>query len=324
MTYALTVRPRGLRPTGAVWTALRLHRAALRIWAAFVLFTGATLLWMCGPGVSAARQYYAAHCAGTDVCLSGGPLGRYTLATDLVGGALTAVPFLVAVYAGAVLIGRELERGTSAVLWTQSVSPARWLAATLAAPAVLIVAGLTPLTVLNRMAWSGSRGVLTAEWYEDGVFASTGLLPVAYALLGLALGALAALLTRNSVKGPAIAGVGLYAVLTVAGLFRSSLWPTVTDTGTKALNVPAHAQELMHGAVTTGGVRVANNMACVDSDHPSDIQRCMDRSGLTDFWATYHPASHYWPLQLAESAVVLTLAAAATFAAFRLLRRRTA
>ncbi|MGW2522507.1 hypothetical protein ACWC09_37045 [Streptomyces sp. NPDC001617] len=36
----------------------------------------------------------------------------------------------------------------------------------------------------------------------------------------------------------------------------------------------------------------------------------------------YHPASHFWPLQLTETALVLALTAAITALAFRLLRRR--
>lgn len=38
---------------------------------------------------------------------------------------------------------------------------------------------------------------------------------------------------------------------------------------------------------------------------------------------TYHPQSHYWPLHLVETGIVLTLAALATVAAFLLLRHRT-
>jgi hypothetical protein len=49
----------------------------------------------------------------------------------------------------------------------------------------------------------------------------------------------------------------------------------------------------------------------------------MKHSGLTDFWATYHPESHFWPIQLVESGVVLAVAGLATAAAFALLRRRT-
>jgi hypothetical protein len=36
-----------------------------------------------------------------------------------------------------------------------------------------------------------------------------------------------------------------------------------------------------------------------------------------------HPASHFWPLQLVETGIVLAVAALATAAAFALLRRRT-
>lgn len=48
---------------------------------------------------------------------------------------------------------------------------------------------------------------------------------------------------------------------------------------------------------------------------------CMrDRGGVTPF-AEVHPASHYWPLQLVETGILLALAALAVFAAFRVLRR---
>lgn len=46
-----------------------------------------------------------------------------------------------------------------------------------------------------------------------------------------------------------------------------------------------------------------------------------DISGPVEFIGTrYHPESHFWPLQLVESALVLTLAAAAIVSAFALLR----
>ncbi|NUS28437.1 MAG: ABC transporter permease, partial [Streptomyces sp.] len=42
------------------------------------------------------------------------------------------------------------------------------------------------------------------------------------------------------------------------------------------------------------------------------------------YYAEYHPASHFWPLQLIETGILLAVAAAATIAAFLMLRRRTA
>ncbi|WP_234441807.1 hypothetical protein [Streptomyces sp. WM6386] len=38
---------------------------------------------------------------------------------------------------------------------------------------------------------------------------------------------------------------------------------------------------------------------------------------------TYHPQSHFWPLHLVETGIVLTVTALATAAAFLLLARRT-
>lgn len=45
---------------------------------------------------------------------------------------------------------------------------------------------------------------------------------------------------------------------------------------------------------------------------------------MTGFFSTYHPASHFWPLQLMETGIVLAITATATTTAFVLLRRRTA
>ncbi|WP_445280683.1 hypothetical protein [Streptomyces sp. DSM 118148] len=47
------------------------------------------------------------------------------------------------------------------------------------------------------------------------------------------------------------------------------------------------------------------------------------RNAGGDF-AVYHPASHFWPLHLVETGVVLALTTLAATAAFRVLRRRAA
>ncbi|MFJ8827405.1 hypothetical protein ACIREE_37270 [Streptomyces sp. NPDC102467] len=309
------------RPTGSLRPVLRLHRTALWVWAGYVLLVGGALLWLGGPGAAAARRDEP-RCVGGDMCeVFSGPRTHYEQLTAAAGTLLTVTPFLVAAYAGALLIGRELERGTAALLWTQSVSPPRWLATTLAAPAALIIATLTPLALLNRAAWGASDDFLGTAWYADEAFVPTGLLPVAYALLGLAFGAFAGLFTRSTVKSPALAVAALFAVSTLLGRYRVSLWPTVTTTGTGALRPPADAQVLVHGTVLRTGERVTNNNACV-GDQGADLRRCTAQ--FRDFWVTYHPSSHYWPLQLAESTVVLTITAATVAATFWLLRRRTA
>ncbi|MBC2865717.1 hypothetical protein [Streptomyces mexicanus] len=41
------------------------------------------------------------------------------------------------------------------------------------------------------------------------------------------------------------------------------------------------------------------------------------------YYAVYHPQSHFWPLQLTETGIVLAVTVLATAAAFTVLRRRT-
>lgn len=52
-----------------------------------------------------------------------------------------------------------------------------------------------------------------------------------------------------------------------------------------------------------------------------DLVDCLASLGASERYHDYHPASHFWPLQLVETGILLALAALAVFAAFRVLRR---
>ncbi|MYW67817.1 hypothetical protein GTY65_27640 [Streptomyces sp. SID8379] len=324
MTQVLPALPRGLRglrPTGALWTALRLHRIALWVWIAVVLATTVLLLWLYGPGADAAARHLA-RCGSMDNCTDvGGGYGRYENLYLLTDAVIAAVPYAAALFVGGLCVGRELERGTAQLTWVQSITPTRWLATTVAVPAAWFLAGLVPLVTLHRLVWSSGPLPHAYPWYDPDVFATSGTLPFARVLLGIAVGALAGLLFRKALTG-GLAGVPVLLVVGTLGLrYRESLWPTVTDHGLKALKPPSDAHALVHGAVTADGERITNNLACVDADSAHELGRCT--SGFQDFWVTYHPSSHYWPLQLMETAIVLALTAAVTAAAFHTLRRRT-
>lgn len=49
---------------------------------------------------------------------------------------------------------------------------------------------------------------------------------------------------------------------------------------------------------------------------------CVRELGVTGHYVDHHPASHFWPLQLVETGIVLALAAGCAFAAFQVVRRR--
>ncbi|GAA2269739.1 hypothetical protein GCM10010145_00010 [Streptomyces ruber] len=311
---------------GLVRTTLRLHRSALWFWVLLLVVAAGALLWMYGPGGDAMWHLYqpeSCTAPGVDSChfQPGSAINRYDTVSALATGLLSLAPLLTAAWAGAALIGRELENGTAALAWTQSVSPARWLAAKLAVPAALLVTGTVALTLLHRTVWSANGTLWQSvgrQWHQENVYIANGTLLTAYALLALAVGALAGLLARRALPALVTALVSLFAALYVLGDLRPHLWPVKTLTGTDGYPPYRDTDMVLgDGALTSTGARVEDPL-CVDD------AACLARHDIVGFYRDYHPASHFWPLQLVETGIVLAVAAALTVAAFALLRRRTA
>ncbi|MGW3911852.1 hypothetical protein ACWEBX_10025 [Streptomyces sp. NPDC005070] len=320
-------RPSPYRPSGLTWTVLRLHRTALYAWGAALLTVVAALIWMHAIGLD--TRATVGGCDAADPFPMDCGIVRetssdkiYDYALFMLSVCVTYLMYAVAVWAGAVLTARELENGTAQLAWTQSVTPARWLATRLTVPAVLLTAGITLAVLLGNWTRRARNGHLSGGWFNTNVFISSGPVAVAYALAGLALGALAGLVLRRALPAAAAALAAAYVLHEVLDGFRMSLWPAETTTGPAALQLPHGTLVLEHGAVTGAGERLSNNMACVGTDSAAALGRCMKRTGLTDFWTTYQPESHFWPLQLVESGLLLAVAGLAAAAAFALLRRR--
>jgi hypothetical protein len=115
---------------------------------------------------------------------------------------------------------------------------------------------------------------------------------VAYALCALAVGTLAALLLRRTLPALGTAFAAMWLLNLLLELHREDLWPTVTRTSPKRFELPKDVWQVNQGRNADG------------------------------YFAVYHPQSHYWPLHLAETGIVLALAALATTAAYAVLRRR--
>ncbi|MET9970612.1 ABC transporter permease [Streptomyces sp. NPDC006356] len=312
-------------PRGLLWAMLRLHRWALWFWLLLVAVGAGTLLWAYGPGADAAwTEYHKAGCGSTTPpdlgCdLIGPAYTRYDTLVGIGAGILGLAPFLTAAWAGGALIGRELESGTAQLAWTQSVSPARWLAAKLAVPAALLTSGMLVLTLLHRLLWSTDGPLRAAmgsrSWYEGTTFEANGTLATSYALLGLAVGVLTGLLQRRALPALGLAVVVLALLATVLGTVRPYLWPL--ETLTSKHEYPAYIGMVVdEGALTSTGARVPDPI-CVDN------AKCLAEHDIVAFYRDYHPSSHFWPLQLVETGIVLAVAALTVLVAFRLLSRRT-
>ncbi|MFJ9034989.1 ABC transporter permease [Streptomyces sp. NPDC102406] len=302
------------RPTGLTWTVLRLHRVALWLWVGYVTVAAGMLLWLWGPGTDGLRT--SAHCV-TGCTAEGPTASTYRQALALVDMTLGTAPLAVAVFAGGVLIGRELERGTARLAWTQSVSPARWLAAKLAVPALFLTVGTGLLVVLRHAVAARTHGLNENEWFSGG-YNLLGPTAVALPLLGLACGALAALLQRKILPSAVFAAVLTLLLALCVSVLHPHLWATRTVIGSTTQGYRGYAGEsVSEGAVTSTGAHISDPI-CVDD------KRCLTDHDVVGYYSTFHPASHFWPLQLVETGVLLALIALVTLLAFRLLKKRHA
>ncbi|MFB7970384.1 hypothetical protein [Streptomyces rubiginosohelvolus] len=325
-TEAVATAPTTLR--GPVRVLLRVHRRTL--WGAGAV-AAAAVVGMIAVALLADR--FTTDFAGTGCGLDSSVQTCFQPSRDYsdqmldlgrlltyMGLAIIALPAVIGAFVAGPMVAREWESNTAKLSWTQSYPPSAWLTARLALPAVLVVCGITVLSTV--LTWSRHRlgGPYPTFWYEVSVFGASGTVPAASALLGLSIGTLAGLTLRRTV--PAMA-VGLFVsglVTVVLGVLRDSLWPAMRDTFTPGDDYiwPDRAAIIGWGWETKGGDVLPANI-CADS--ALDREVCLSESGVTHGYLDHHPASHYWPLQLVETGILLALAALAVFAAFRVLRR---
>ncbi|WP_327183811.1 hypothetical protein [Streptomyces sp. NBC_01334] len=310
---------------GTLRTVLRLHRTALLVWAAVVLALSGWLVWLNEVAVKdELAEWEACERANQDLCdMAIGWVG-YSESLGWVGLLISYSFLAVAAFAGGALIGRELENGTARLAWAQGITPARWLTAKLAVPALALTAGATVLVLVYRWAWGAHRNLTYNGWMGDDAYLSRGPAGLAYALCALAVGVLTALLLRRALPALAVSVAANGLLAFVVAQYRGSFWPAVTRTSAAdGVDLPDNAWELESGALIHGRRTPDVDYWACDGT-PAEARRCLDDLGVTGYYTTYHPESHYWPLQLVETGVVLTLAALATAAAFLLLSRRTA
>jgi len=302
------------RLPGPVRAVLRLQRGVLMVWAVIFTVTAGILLWAYGPGGNGAAADWERKCT-VHGCDWSAAVSAYHLAYAVAEFLIGLVPYFAAALAGAV-VGRELENGTARLAWTQSLSPTRWLATTLAVPAALITAGSTVLVLLHRLLYDAHKVPVTWNWWNEETFVPNGPLGIALPLLGLAVGALAGLLQRRLLSSIGLSFAATALALTTLGFARPHLWPWATSIASD-YETPPNVLYGDGGAVTSTGAHIADPM-CRDS------AACLKAHDVTGFYSEYHPASHFWPLQLVETGVALALTALVLAAAFTLLRRRTA
>lgn len=309
---------------------LRQHRWILWIAAGFALLTAIGVVAVAMRSAHVSEVFQATGCgfysAGeTRACMQmsrnfADSMLLYARLSEYVALGLIVLPTLFGAFVAGPLIARELESGTFRMAWTQSVSPGRWLAARLAVPTAALVAGSAVLAPLLQ--WARTREAASpypVHWFEVHVFTITGIVLPAYILFAVCTGALVGLLIRRAFIALSVATITTGAVTIAFGAYlRPHLWPRTTVNGQDGPGENAWWVE--SGYLSSDGERVSPPDSCYTSSADA-YDRCLTDHGITGSYVDYHPQSHFWPLQLVETGILLVLAAVALAVAFRVLRR---
>lgn len=332
------------------WLVWRQYRAQGAI-ASVLLAAAAAVILADGFQIASHWHSILVTCSGNSACLqqqapSGAP-------RRLVNGVVSDLPYLSLIVPvvlgmlwGAPLVAHELESRTSDFAWSQSVTRTRWL--TVKAGWLLLAAAACGGVIAALTTWwSGPTNALSASAFDPGQFDTQGIVPIGYAVFAMALGIAAGTVARRTLPAIAVALGGFIALrLVISDFVRQHYMAAVTTyyNVTGSFTPPWQAWVLAQGAVSKTGVVVPQGWGSLGNALPASCQKllnaapapenksgsgtsavfsCMQAHGWRGF-ATYQPASRYWPFQGIETGIYLLLAAALIAVAVVIVRKRDA
>jgi len=292
-----------------MWLIWRQHRGQALITAVLLVAVGVALLVL-GLG----NADVAARLASNQDALDRALQERLDRTVNLFI-LLPFAPAAIGLSWGAPLLGREFERGTHQLAWTQSVPVRRWLAMKLGVLATAVVlAGLALGAMVN--AWlstfDGTR--YGARFSNQVMFMLTGVAPAAWWLFAFMVGVAAGALFRRTRPAMAATLAIVLVTLTLMSTFHVRHRYASPERIELALTSGQDALEndslvLRRDLIDASGRRLwEGEIALCNSSDPA----CTPPPGVRQV-VYYHPPSRYWRFQWTETALLLiaTLALAA-------------
>jgi len=277
-----------------------------------------------------------------------------TLRTWL-GILVVVAPGIVGVFWGAPLVAREFETGTYRLVWTQSVSRTRWLAAKISVVGLfgILFAGLLSLMVTW---WASPMDRVSMNTFAN--FDERDIVPIGYAAFAFMLGLGAGVLIRRAVPAMATTLVAFVAVriafinlvrphfataLVISKHYSASFGPGRGTVFSYPMTLTSNVGSWVISSRTFNGAgNSVTNIACKlvsgirvqpGSPRPSPaaikarlraaeavFQKCIEQYRQV---FTLQPASHYWSFQWYETVSFIAFALVLCAALIWWVRRRT-
>jgi hypothetical protein len=255
--------------------------------------------------------------------------------------ALLALPALIGMFWGAPLITRELDAGTQRLIWTQTTRT-RWLVTKVAiiGLAAVAAAGLLSFAVswwaspidtaiADRTSVPGP-GYFIFPRLSPEMFGARGIAPLGYAAFAFLLGVTFGVIVRRTLPAMALflASYGITQVFMSVVVRPDLISPSRLTTPVSAANfLNLNFRGNLTVTVASRGAWGTGEQTINAAGHavpvPAWMSSCIMRSsgGMTACFTrftrlgyrelvTFQPASHFWMLQGAETAIYLALAVA--------------
>jgi ABC-type transport system involved in multi-copper enzyme maturation permease subunit len=179
------------------WLAVRQFRAQALVVSGLLALLALYVI-LTGPHISHVFAAYVRNCRPVNTCnpVNSIRYGKLTKFLPEFDDLVTLTPALIGMFFGAPLVTREIESGSIRLVFTQSITRARWLGTK------LIVVGLASAIAAGLVSLMISWWARSWDHYNDlpfGTFDTRDVVPIAYSLFAFALGVLIGLLVRHTI-----------------------------------------------------------------------------------------------------------------------------
>jgi ABC-type transport system involved in multi-copper enzyme maturation permease subunit len=333
-----------------IWLTWRQFRAQFLVGVSALVVLTLYLLYL-GNSIRSSYNSDILGCVVANGCRLADAKNRFVQdfnsSVQLAGVLLLAVPAIIGLFWGTPMITRELETNTHRLVWNQSVTRTRWLAAKLTLIGLFSVAVTGVLSLL--LTWAASRfDRVQGNRFLAVAFASRNITPLSYAVFAFVLGIVVGLFVRKTVPAMALtlALVGLVQ-LVIPIVARPHLRTPVTETVAYTasgsgdndgfLAIAQNGPVKIQGYSIPGALMIKSDGYLLDSSgnkvstsqvqeclpgggNPTKLRECVAKHNL-HFEVSYQPANRYWPFQWLEFSGFLVLAALLSGLAFWQIRR---